>query len=69
MKLKVGEILAECGTQEAEKACKWFLLWHNRWAQQKYISHWQNTVGGHNNNIFDTGIIGGKTLIYFTLAS
>jgi hypothetical protein len=30
VKLKVGEILAECGTQEAEKACKWFLLWHNR---------------------------------------
>jgi hypothetical protein len=35
VKLKVGEILAECGTQEAEKACKWFLLWHNRWAQLK----------------------------------
>jgi hypothetical protein len=59
VKLKVGEILAECGTQEAEKACKWFLLWHNRWAQKQYISDRHNRWAQqkyisqlHNNSIF-----------------
>ena len=35
VKSKVTEILSSHGQADVEKTCKWFLLWHNRWADRE----------------------------------